>query len=155
MSQENVEVVRRILEAFSNREADLGSRYLAPEIEWEPASPAVLEGSVYRGRDEVADGIAALWEVWEVFRFEETEVRDPGDSVLWLGQVRATGSASRVELDQEFANHIELRGGKIVRVRAYLSWEEGLEAAGLREFDVAPRQRRSSPTTTSSLDEER
>jgi ketosteroid isomerase-like protein len=133
MSQENVEVVRQTLKAFSDRDADAGSAYLAPDIEWEPASPAVLEGAVYRGSEEVAEATAALWELWDVFRFEETDVRDLGDSVLWLGLVHAAGSGSHVELDQKFATHFELRGGKILRVKAYLSWEEGLEAAGLRE----------------------
>jgi ketosteroid isomerase-like protein len=132
VSQENVDVVRRAVKAFSERDADVAVRYLSPEIEWEPASPAVLERAVYRGREQVAEATAALWEVWDVFRFEESEVRDLGDSVLWLGHVHMKGGASRVELDQEFANHLELLDGKIVRARAYLSWEEGLTAAGLR-----------------------
>jgi ketosteroid isomerase-like protein len=133
MSQENVEVVRRVVQAFSDRDADVASSYLAPEIEWEPASPAALERAVYRGRDEVAGATAELWEVWDVFRFEESEVRDLGDSVLWLGHVGLRGGGSQVELQQEFANLAELRDGKIVRGRAYLSWAEGLEAAGLSE----------------------
>ena len=133
MSEENVEIVRQTLKAFSDRDADAASTYLAPEIEWEPATPAVLEGAVYRGREEVAEATASLWELWACSRFEETDVRDLGDSVLWLGLVHAAGSGSHVELDQKFATHIELRGGRIVRAKAYLSWEEGLEAAGLRE----------------------
>jgi ketosteroid isomerase-like protein len=132
MSQENVEIVRRTLEAFSDRDFDAAS-YLAPDIEWEPASPSVVEHAVYRGREEVAEATAALWEIWDVFRFEETEVRDLGESVLWLGHVHMKGGASQLGLDQEFANHIDLRDRKIVRVRAFLSWREGLQAVGLQE----------------------
>jgi len=133
VSQENVEVVRRTLEAFSDRDADLVFSYLAAEMEWEPAGPAAVEGAVYRGRVDVAGAIAALWETWEVFRLEEAEVRDLGDSILWLGRVHIKGSTSRIELDQEFANHIEVRDGKIVRVKAFIAWQEALEAVGLRE----------------------
>jgi ketosteroid isomerase-like protein len=133
MSEENVEIVRRTLEAFSDRDVDGASYHLAADIEWEPASPTAVEHAIYRGRDEVAEATAALWEIWDVFRFEETEVRDLGDSVLWLGHVHMKGGASQLELDQEFANHIDLRDGKIVRARAFLSWREGLEDAGLRE----------------------
>jgi ketosteroid isomerase-like protein len=149
MSQENVETFRRLLEAWNRRDADLGRRYLAPEIEWEPASPAVIEGDVYRGYDEVASAAAALWETWEVFRFEESEIRDLGDSLVWLGQVHIKGSASQVELDQEFGIHSLVRGGKIVRAKAFLSWREALEAAGLREEGGATFRGRSpahSPT---------
>jgi ketosteroid isomerase-like protein len=133
MSQENVELVRRGLEAWNQRDADLALSYLAPEIEWEPASPATVEGAVYRGHDEVSGALAALWDTWEVFRFDETEIRDLGDTVLWLGHVHVKGDASHVELDQEFATKCVVRGGKLVRARSFLSWQEAIEAAGLSE----------------------
>jgi ketosteroid isomerase-like protein len=60
MSQENVEIARRTLEAFSDRDADVVLGYLDAEIEWEPAGPAAVEGAVYRGRVDVAGAIAAL-----------------------------------------------------------------------------------------------
>jgi hypothetical protein len=50
-----------------------------------------------------------------------------------LGRVHLKGGASRVELDQEFANHIEVRDGKIVRAKAFSAWQEALDAVGLRE----------------------
>jgi hypothetical protein len=90
-----------------------------------------VENAVYRGRDEVASAYAAVWETWDLFQFEESELRDLGDSVLWLGRVKMRGSASHVELDQEFAAHWVARDGKLIRVQAYLLWKDALEAAGL------------------------
>jgi ketosteroid isomerase-like protein len=133
MSQANVEVVRKAIEAWNQREADLLLSYAAPEIEWMPAGPAAVERAVYRGHDEVASAYAAVWETWDLFRFEGSQVRDLGDSVLWLGRVKMRGSASHVELDQEFAAHLVLRGGKLIRIQAFLSWQDALEAAGLAE----------------------
>ena len=86
---------------------------------------------MYRGPEECARGFAAVWETWEEFRFEEGEVRDLGDSVLWLGRVHMKGGASQLELDQEFANLFLLRDGLIARSTAFLSWAEALQAAGL------------------------
>src|SRR5437764_7339389 len=43
MSQANVEVVRKAIEAWNQREADLLLSYAAPEIEWMPAGPAAVE----------------------------------------------------------------------------------------------------------------
>jgi ketosteroid isomerase-like protein len=133
MSEENVEIVRKVLAAWNHRDPDRALDYLAPEIEWEPATPAVLEHAVYRGREEVARATRALWDLWEEFRFEEADVRDLGDVVLWLGSVHIKGSASKVELDQEFAIHVVLRDGQILRAKAMLSRQEGLEAARLRD----------------------
>jgi len=54
MSQENVEIVRKAIQAWNRREADLLLSYTAPEIEWMPAGPAAVESAVYRGHEAVA-----------------------------------------------------------------------------------------------------
>jgi ketosteroid isomerase-like protein len=133
MSQENVEMVHKGIDAWNQRDAQLWLSYAAPEIEWIPAGPAAVEQAVYNGYDEVARGLAAVWETWEVFEFGESEVRDLGDSVLWLGHVRMRGGTSHVELDQEFALHSLVDDGKVVRVQAFLSWREALDSVGLSE----------------------
>jgi ketosteroid isomerase-like protein len=133
VSSANVEIVRSGVEAWNQHDADLWLSYAAPDVEWMPAGPAAVERSVYRGRSDVARGFAAVWQTWDIFAFEESEVRDLGDAVLWLGRVKMRGSASQVELDQEFAIHTLVRDSKVVRVRAFLAWREALEAVGLRE----------------------
>ena len=133
MAGEGVEVVRRLVRAFNGRDLAAMTELFAAEVEWEPGGPAAVERALYRGRDEVAAGFAATWETWEVFQVEEREVRDLGDSVVWLGRSRMKGGASHVEFDQAFAIHFLLEGGRIVRLRGFLSWQEALEAAGLSE----------------------
>jgi hypothetical protein len=130
---ENVELVRRAVEASNKRDARLWLSYAAPEIEWLPAGPAAVERAVYRGYDEVATGFESVWQTWEQFQFEESEVRDLGESVLWLGRVTMKGAASHVELDQEFALWFALGAGKLARVQAFLTWAEALQVAGLAE----------------------
>ena len=133
MASANVELLRKGIDAWNQREADLWLTYAAPEIEWVPAGPAAVDSAVYRGYDEVANAYAAVWETWGLFQFEGSQVRDLGDSVLWLGRVKMRGSTSHVELDQEFAAHWILRDGKLIRIQAFLSWREALKAVGLAE----------------------
>ena len=133
MSQANVEIVRKAIRAWNQREAGLLLSYAAPEIEWMPAGPAAVESAVYRGHDEVASAYAAVWETWDLFQFEGNQLRDLGDSVLWLGRVKMRGSASHLELDQEFAAHWVLRDAKLIRIQAFLSWQDALEAIGMAE----------------------
>jgi ketosteroid isomerase-like protein len=133
MSQGNVEIVRKGIEAWNQHDADLWLSYAAPDIEWAPAGPAAVERTVYRGHDEVASGFAAIWEAWDVFHLEEGQIRDLGDSVLWLGRVKMRGSASHIPLDQEFAVHTRLRDGQVIAVRTFLAWQEAVEAVGLKE----------------------
>jgi ketosteroid isomerase-like protein len=132
MSAQNVKVARQLVEAFNRRDLAAMSQWLAPEVEWEPGGPAAVERARYRGRDEVSDGFAATWETWELFQLKEHEIRDLGDAILWLGRARMRGGdASHVEFDQEFAVHLLLRDGKIVRIHGFRTWHEALDAAGL------------------------
>src|ERR1035441_5796992 len=129
MSQENVEIVRTGIAAWNGRDAGLWLTYAAPEIEWLPAGPAAVEQAIYTGHAEVAQGLAGVWDTWEVFEFVEGEMRDLGDSVLWLGHVKMRGGTSHVELDQEFALHSFVRDDRLIRVKAFLSWQDALEEA--------------------------
>ena len=103
MSQENVEIMRKGMDAWNQHDVGLWLSYAAPDVEWMPAGPAAVERTVYRGHDEVASGFAAIWETWDLFQLEEAQIRDLGDSVLWLGRVKMRGSASQIPLYQEFA----------------------------------------------------
>jgi ketosteroid isomerase-like protein len=131
MSGQNVELVRHAVQAFNQRDLAALTQSFTPDVEWEPGGPAAVERALYRGRDDVSSGFAATWETWEVFHVEESEVRVLGDSVVWLGRARLRGEASHVDFDQPFAIHFLVRGGKIVRLRGFLSWQEALEAAEL------------------------
>ena len=125
--------MRKGMAAWNQRDADLWLSYAAPEVEWLPAGPAAVESAVYRGYDEVASAYAKVWETWAVFELHECEVRDLGDSVLWLGRVKMQGRGSGVELDQEFAAHAVMSDGKVSRTQSFLSWQQALESVGLEE----------------------
>ncbi len=133
MSRESVEVVRSAVEAWNRRDPDLWRRYATADIEWTPAGPAAVEGTVYRGYDQVVAGLEAIWQTWDEVFFEESEIRDLGPAALWLGRLKLKGASSQVALDQEFAVHFELRDGKLASIHAFLSRRDALEAAGLAE----------------------
>jgi ketosteroid isomerase-like protein len=133
VSQENVELIRRSIEAWNQRDRGTLMSYTTRDVQWEAGGPAAVEQPFYDGRDELARGTEALWETWEEFRLREKEVRDLGDSVLWMGRMQLKGGASHVELDQEFAIHFSVRDCEIARGKAFLSLHEALEAAGLSE----------------------
>jgi ketosteroid isomerase-like protein len=133
MSQENVEVMRHAVEAWNAHDRDAWLSYLALDVEWIPAGPAAVERASYRGRGEVARWYDAMWTRWALFDCSESEVRDAGDSVVWLGHATIRGRASQVELDQAWAIHGLFAERKIVRCQTFLRWAEALKAVGLEE----------------------
>jgi ketosteroid isomerase-like protein len=62
---------------------------------------------------------------------EDVEFRDLGDRVLVLYRLHVRGRDSDLEIDQPAGAVYELRDGKIVRARSYLTRREALEAAGV------------------------
>jgi ketosteroid isomerase-like protein len=131
MASENVELVRRAVDAWNRRDPDLWRSYATPDIEWTPAGPAAVEGTVYRGHDEVVAGLESVWQTWDEVFFEETEVHELDGATLWLGRLKLRGASSRVSLDQEFAVHFVLRDGKLASIHAFASRRDALKAVGL------------------------
>jgi ketosteroid isomerase-like protein len=134
MSQENVEIVRRGLEAWQRDDLDGWLSTLDPAVEWHTALERLVGGaeSFYRG----AEGMRAFWTAYrtelEDFQIEAEELRDVGDDlVLFLGWIRWRGPASKLELDSPVGLVFTLRDGKIIRSMDYLSHSEALEAIGL------------------------
>ena len=134
MSQETVDAVRRMLDAWNRGEIDAWLGCAHPEIEWSSEIARRMQGAepVYRGRA----GMRRYWDehhsVWDL-TIEASEIRDLGDTVLALGRMRARGKTSGVDLDEPVAYVWELDGGLIRRVRAYLDPSQALQTLGLRQ----------------------
>jgi ketosteroid isomerase-like protein len=134
MSQENVEAVRRAIEAWNADDLDAFLAELDTDVEWQPAIESGLEGeaTTYRGHD----GARKVWredrgESWERLTNRPHEFRDLGESVLVLGHLDVTARKTGIQFSQEVGEVFDFRAGKIVRIRDFLTHAEALEAAGL------------------------
>jgi ketosteroid isomerase-like protein len=132
MSQENVELVRRALEAFPRGEMEEMLSYMDPECELHSAIVGGAEGNVYRGHEGFRRWYADSFEVWELST-EWSEFRDLGDRVLAFGHLRARGHESGVEVESPMGWVITVRRGRLIKAEGFLSRAEALEAAGLQE----------------------
>ena len=137
MSQGNVEIARRIFEAF-NRTFTEGSddlyALLDPDVEWIPVM-AILEGRSYHGHEGVRQWIVDMKRDWEAFEPRPEDFRDLGDDrVLALGSWRARGRGGDVPLDFPRAAWLgQYRDGRLVRMQTFTERRDALEAAGLSE----------------------
>jgi ketosteroid isomerase-like protein len=134
VSRENVEAVRRSLNAWNRGEVDAWMEPCHPEIEWFSAIAGRVEGTetVYRGPAEMRRFWDEWHSVWDL-RIDLSEIRDLGDTVLALGRMRTRGAASGVNLESPVGYVFEFDGGLVRTMRAYLDRDEALEAVGLRE----------------------
>jgi ketosteroid isomerase-like protein len=129
MSQENVEIVRRSIEAFQHDE-EAWLSMADPAIVWHP----IEEGHIPSGGHESAIGVRRRWlEGWEGHQIDVEETEDGADSVVACVHLTGRGKRSGVEVDLRVYIHYKLRDGKIVYVYEYADRGEALEAAGLQE----------------------
>lgn len=130
MAEQNVEIVRRVFEAFNRRDAASILRDWQTEAEWRPSiSPGGIEGNVYVGHDGVRRWLDELAESWESFEAFDLKLELVGDGVVVRGRVRVCGRASGAEIERELGQVWELEDGKARRVTGYLSHADALEAA--------------------------
>ena len=134
MSEENVEVVRRLNAAFQGDENRPPSDFLAPDAVWDMNS---FEGwpdrGEYRGPEEYAAFIDAWVAPYDDWAYEVEELIDAGETqvVAKLYQRgRPRGSAGWI--DQRYGIVYTVERGLVQRAQVYATVDEALEAASLK-----------------------
>jgi ketosteroid isomerase-like protein len=128
MSQENVELVKRWIDAWNRGERSL------PENQVHPDAKVVsrFRPEPFRGRDGFEQWIQEIDEQFQEWRIAVDDWRSAGDRVA-LGQLHLRGRTGGVEFDQSAAAVVEVSDGRLFRLRLFADHAEALEAAGLSE----------------------
>jgi ketosteroid isomerase-like protein len=133
MSEENVEIVRRVYQAAAGRDAATIFALYDPEVELDATRMGVGDLGVYHGHEGLRNLFGEFHEVWGEINFDYEELIDTGKQVISVVTRHVHGQASGIALDQPFALLWTLREGKVARVVWFRSRAEALEAAGLSE----------------------
>jgi ketosteroid isomerase-like protein len=134
MSQENVEIVRCVYEAWNRDDLDAALLLMHPDVELHNPDALFLgTESVYYGHAGVRDWWVAAKEPWEYFKSHIERTLEEGDKVVTVVRFEALGRESGAKVELPFTNVWELRSGLIVKFGAYYSQDDALEAAGLSE----------------------
>jgi ketosteroid isomerase-like protein len=129
MSQENVEIVRRAMEASTRRDNEATFALYDPEVEL--LGP--VDGAVYRGLTGVRAFFGDWFTTWDELTYDAEEWIDAGDDVIAALHVRARGRQSGVPVERREWHVWTLRDSKLWRLRIYATKPEALEAVGLSE----------------------
>jgi ketosteroid isomerase-like protein len=131
MSRENVEKADAFIAAYNRRDFDEAVRFFHPEIEW--VLPAHQRSDSCRGPDEVKRFWEGLDETFDELRLDPQESVDAGDRVATRLRYYGKGKASGAQIETEMYHQVAtFRDGVIVRMEYVTSWDQALEAAGVR-----------------------
>jgi len=130
MSQENVEMVRRAVEAWDSDDRAAAIAFWDERIEW-ISPPDDPDRAVVQGAAAAADAMTKWVSTWETYRYELTELRDVDDHVIQAGRQVMDTRGAEVASDVFFV--WTFRDGRAVRMRMFYRREEALQAVGLAE----------------------
>jgi ketosteroid isomerase-like protein len=128
MSQENVEIVRQMFDAYNRGDYDAAAKLAHPDVEMVPPG----DQSPYRGRDALRN-----WMEPNAFSKQTAEAREitaVGDRILVQAHSWLTGASSGIELEVDFWSVWWFDdAGLVTRSEIFLDRKPALEAAGLSE----------------------
>ena len=137
MSEENVEIVRRVYESSAHHDAEAVLSLYDPEVEWDVSHHPMGQTFEARGSRHGHEGLRTWFRDWyeafEDFEHHLVELIDADEHVVSVGTDAGRGRESGVEVDRPIAGVWTIRDGKIVRVAWFATREEALKAAGLQE----------------------
>ena len=131
MSQENVELACRSIEASNRRDLEAFLRLMDTDVEGVPPL-ASMEGN-YHGHAGIRRWWESLFENLPDFAIEVVEKREHGDLTLTVVRNRAHGAASAAPVEERLWIVAEWRNRKAIWWHTFRSEAEALEAVGLAE----------------------
>ena len=134
MSQENVDIVRRAIEAITSANPSMAEDLIAladPEIEFRSALTA-LDGSTYHGPEGMRRYASDLQESWREWDCKVIEIEEMGPRTI-LGTLvfRAMGKDSGVSVERGSAIVCRFSEGKLLFIESFSTREEAVESMRL------------------------
>jgi len=132
MSQENVEVARRAVQALNER--DIESYIACCTADVVLRTPLIDVVGVYEGPEGIRRFFSDVEDAGPDFRIdiERLEAVPDGRALAFM-RVTSTGRVSGIPAELKTANVYDFAGGRIRRIDIFTDRLQALEAVGLRE----------------------
>jgi ketosteroid isomerase-like protein len=138
MSERNVELNRRCIEAFNARDVEAWIACFDPSIEFHSVWAAV-GGAVYHGHDGLRGSFQDFEDTWgNEVRVEPEAYFDLGEHTLGFYMLRGRGRHSGADVSMPMAHVIRWRDGLAVHAKSYISQEDALTDLGVSEDALKP-----------------
>jgi ketosteroid isomerase-like protein len=134
MSQENVDVIRRVVGHAEAGEWDEANALISDEVVLDASR--FPDGNVYHGAEEYRNFFRRWFGSWDELRIEAERFIDAGEQVVVFVTIAGRGKGSGVSVKRDFADLWTVRDGKVVSLVGFLDRRNALEAVGLSEQDA-------------------
>jgi ketosteroid isomerase-like protein len=137
VSEQNVELMRRLAEAFNARDIEAYIALCDPSVE--PHSTFTELGAVYHGHDGVRKWHRDLQDAWgDQIRLEIEALFDLGEQTLGFTVWHGRGRQSGVEVALTAAQLARWRDGALIYIKGYADRKDALSDLGVSEEALEP-----------------
>jgi ketosteroid isomerase-like protein len=130
MSQQNIEVVRRLYEAWRRDGFGVVPELMDPAVEWVNPSYAVETGTRH-GYEGFAAASEALSSVYGDYRVSSARFYDVEDRVAVTGRMSTRSLGNEIPIDATRGYVFDIRDGRVVRFAWFNDPAEALREIGL------------------------
>lgn len=135
MSPKNVDIVRKVYDAWTRGEPSQAFDHLDPDVIWEAIEDAPDAGT-YGGHSGVKRYMDDWLQDFEDFAFEFGQPVEMGGRLVLEQWGRNRGKGSGLKMEIHYAAAYTFRHGKVFTVKEYNTYAQALEAAGLSSQDA-------------------
>ena len=135
MSEQNVNIVRGLYEAFGRGDVGAVIAALDESIEWREAENFIYaDGNPYIGPNGVLEGVfMKIGAEWESFTATPKEILDAGETIVGHGYYTGTYKKNGKNVRAQFAHLFTFREGKVVKFQQYTDTAQFLQVVSLSE----------------------
>jgi ketosteroid isomerase-like protein len=132
MSQENVELVRRVYDLVSRGDIAGLVEIISPQFELHE-NVLAPDAAVYHGAEGLETWLDASREAFSDFRFEPERFVERGDWIFAAVHSYGRGKGSGAPFDARYVTAFKIELGEVVFAASYEDLSEALRAVGLEE----------------------
>ena len=138
MSDQNVELHRRVLAAVDAHDLEAVIALCDPDIELHSLM-TVPGGAIYHGHDGARKFLADLVDAWgDELRLDAEAYFDLGDHTLMFYVARGRGRQIGADVEMEWAQVCRWRDGLLVYSKPYVNREDALSDLGVSQDAIEP-----------------
>jgi ketosteroid isomerase-like protein len=112
MSQQDIDTLRRLMEAFNRRDMERILSLTDPEFEAVIPAQLSAEPDTYRGHEGIQRYFESFYEAMDEIEFEAERFWDAGDAVVAAVHMRAQGTRTAIPVVQSFTQLWRMRGAR-------------------------------------------
>jgi ketosteroid isomerase-like protein len=132
MSQKNVEIVRRLYEAWQRDGFGVVPELMDPAIEW-VNPPYAVEPGTHHGYTPFAAAASSFASVYPDSRVVDATFYDAGNRIAVKASMVSKSFGSEFPIDAQRGYVFDVRDGKVTRFAWFTDPAEALKAVGLAE----------------------